>query len=78
VIYYQSPEQEAVARQVIAEMANVWDAPIVTQLQPPQTYYKAEDYHQDYFRQHPLQGYCAFVVEPKVSKFRKTFSNRLR
>ena len=78
VIYFQSPEQEAVARQVIAEMANVWDAPIVTQLQPPQTYYKAEDYHQDYFRQHPLQGYCAFVVEPKVSKFRKTFSNRLK
>ena len=78
VIYYQSPEQEAVARQVIAEMANVWDAPIVTQLQPAQTYYKAEDYHQDYFRQHPLQGYCAFVVSPKVAKFRKTFSNRLK
>ncbi|MYM29901.1 peptide-methionine (S)-S-oxide reductase MsrA [Duganella sp. CY15W] len=77
-IYYQSPQQEAMARQVIAEMAHVWDAPIVTELSPLQTFYKAEDYHQDYFRQHPLQGYCAFVVAPKVEKFRKTYSNRLR
>jgi peptide-methionine (S)-S-oxide reductase len=78
VIFYQSPEQEAMARQVVAEMANVWDAPIVTELAPAATWYKAEDYHQDYFRQHPLQGYCAFVVAPKVAKFRKTFSSRLK
>jgi peptide-methionine (S)-S-oxide reductase len=78
VIFHQSPQQEATARQVIAEMAHVWDAPIVTELVPAQAFYKAEDYHQDYFRQHPLQGYCAFVVAPKVDKFRKTFSNRLR
>jgi len=78
VIYHQSPEQEATARRVIAEMANVWDAPIVTELSPPQPYYRAEDYHQDYFRQHPLQGYCAFVVAPKVAKFKKTYANRLR
>ena len=77
VIFFNSPEQEGVARQVIAEMANVWDAPIVTQLQLAQLFYVAEDYHQDYFRQHPLQGYCAFVVAPKVAKFRKTFSGRL-
>jgi peptide-methionine (S)-S-oxide reductase len=78
VIFYQSPEQEAMARQVVAEMANVWDAPIVTELAPAATWYKAEDYHQDYFRQHPLQGYCAFVVAPKVAKFKKTFSSRLK
>jgi peptide-methionine (S)-S-oxide reductase len=78
VIYYQSPEQEATAKKVIAEMAAVWDAPIVTQLEPAQTYYKAEPYHQNYFSQHPLQGYCAFVVAPKVAKFRKTFSNRMK
>jgi peptide-methionine (S)-S-oxide reductase len=78
VIYYQSPEQEATARQVIAEMAVVWDAPIVTELSPAQPYYKAEDYHQNYVEQHPLQGYCAFVVAPKVAKFRKTYSNRLK
>ncbi|WP_373989126.1 peptide-methionine (S)-S-oxide reductase MsrA [Duganella sp. BuS-21] len=78
VIYYQSPQQEAMARQVVAEMAHVWDGPIVTELAPSQTYYKAEDYHQDYFSQHPLQGYCAFVVAPKVDKFRKTYASRLK
>jgi peptide-methionine (S)-S-oxide reductase len=77
VIYYHSPEQQDTAKHVIAEMANVWDAPIVTELSPAETYYKAEDYHQNYFRQHPLQGYCAFVVAPKVAKFRKTFAERI-
>jgi peptide-methionine (S)-S-oxide reductase len=78
VIFFTSPEQEATARQVMAEMAHVWDAPIVTQLLPPETWYKAEDYHQNYFAQHPLQGYCAFVVAPKVAKFRKTFTERVK
>ena len=78
VIFHNGPEQEATARQVIAEMANVWDAPIVTEVAPAATWFKAEDYHQDYFRQHPDQGYCAFIVAPKVAKFRKTFSNRLK
>jgi peptide-methionine (S)-S-oxide reductase len=78
VIYYQSPGQEAMARQVMAEMAHVWDAPIVTEISPAQPYYKAEDYHQNYFAQHPLQGYCAFVVEPKVTKFRKMHAARLK
>jgi peptide-methionine (S)-S-oxide reductase len=78
VIYTTTPEQQDTARHVMAEMANVWDAPIVTELMPQQTWYRAEDYHQDYFRQHPLQGYCAFVVAPKVAKFRNTFANRLK
>ncbi|MYN06423.1 peptide-methionine (S)-S-oxide reductase MsrA [Pseudoduganella aquatica] len=77
-IYYQSPEQEATARQVMAEMAVVWDAPIVTELSPAQPFYPAEAYHQNYFEQHPLQGYCAFVVAPKVAKFRKTYSSKLK
>lgn len=77
VIYTHSPEQMETAKQVVAEMANVWDAPIVTELCPAQPYYKAEDYHQNYFREHPLQGYCAFVVAPKVTKFRKMFSEKL-
>jgi peptide-methionine (S)-S-oxide reductase len=59
-------------------MAAVWDAPIVTQVLPQETWHKAEDYHQNYFAQHPLQGYCAFVVAPKVAKFRKTFAERLK
>lgn len=76
-IYYHSPEQQDTAKHVIAEMANVWDAPIVTELSPAGPYYKAEEYHQNYFRQHPLQGYCAFVVAPKVAKFRKIFADKL-
>lgn len=78
VIFYHSPQQEDTARHVIAEMANVWDAPIVTELSPAPVFYKAEDYHQNYFRQNPLQGYCAFVVAPKVAKFRKIFADRMK
>lgn len=78
VIFTTSPEQEATARQVMGEMAHVWDAPLVTEIQPQQKWYRAEDYHQDYFRQHPLQGYCAFVVAPKLSKFRQTFASRVK
>lgn len=77
-IFYQSPEQEATARQVMAEMAHVWDAPLVTELAPAAPFFKAEDYHQNYFAQHPLQGYCAFIVAPKVAKFRKTYADKLR
>jgi peptide-methionine (S)-S-oxide reductase len=78
VIFYHSPEQQETARQVIACMASVWDAPIVTELSPAPAYYKAEDYHQNYFREHPLQGYCAFVVAPKVVKFRKVFADKTK
>ena len=78
VIYYHSPEQEATAKQVIAAMAHVWDGPIVTELSPATTYYPAEEYHQDFFRNNPYQGYCAFVVAPKVSHFRRFFASRLK
>jgi len=78
VIFTTSPAQEEMARKVMNEMALVWDAPIVTDVLPQETWYKAEDYHQNYFTQHPLQGYCAFVVAPKVAKFRKTFTERLK
>ena len=78
VIFYETPQQQETAKQVIAAMANVWDAPIMTELSPLNAYYKAEDYHQNYFRQHPLQGYCAFVVAPKVATFRKVFVDKVK
>jgi peptide-methionine (S)-S-oxide reductase len=78
VIYYATPEQQDTAKKVIAEMANVWDAPIVTELSSLPAYYKAEAYHQNYFVNHPMQGYCAFVVEPKVAKIRKTFAEKIK
>jgi peptide-methionine (S)-S-oxide reductase len=78
VIYYQSEEQLAIAKQIKAEMQLVWDAPIVTEILPATTYYKAEDAHQDFYRQHPLQGYCAYVISPKLAKFRAVFADKSR
>lgn len=78
VIFYDNPEQEATARQVMGEMAAVWDAPLVTELAPAAAWYKAEEHHQNYFAQHPLQSYCAFIVAPKVVKFRKIFPAKLK
>ena len=78
VIYYHTPEQQAVARQVIAAMAHVWDAPIVTELSQIGDYYPAEDFHQNFFQNNPDQGYCAFVVAPKVQHFRQAFATRVK
>jgi peptide-methionine (S)-S-oxide reductase len=78
VIYFHDAAQQDTAKHVIAEMANVWDGPIVTELSPVETFYKAENYHQNYFRNNPNQGYCAFIVAPKVTKLRKMFSDRLK
>lgn len=78
VIYTHSPEQMATAREVIAAMAHVWDAPIVTELQEAPVFYPAEQYHQNYFLNHPMQSYCAFVVAPKVTKFRQVFASRAK
>ena len=78
VIYTHSAEQMAIAREVIAALAQVWDAPIVTELQEAPIFYPAEDYHQNYFRSNPMQSYCAYVVAPKVSKFRQVFASRAK
>lgn len=78
VIFTHSAQQEDTARHVIREMANVWDAPIVTVLSAEQPYYRAEDQHQNYFRQHPDQGYCACVIAPKLDKFRAIFADKSR
>lgn len=78
VIYHNSAEQEQIARQVMGEMAGVWDAPIVTELSGLTVFYPAEDYHQNYFRQHAEKGYCAMVVAPKVVKFRKIFVEKCK
>jgi methionine-S-sulfoxide reductase len=78
-IFYHTPQQKAVAEEVIAELeeAEIWDRPIVTEITPLDHFYKAEDYHQEYFRRNPNQGYCRVVIQPKVDKFRIKFSDRL-
>jgi peptide-methionine (S)-S-oxide reductase len=77
-IYWHDAGQEAVAREVLAEAQAAHGGQVVTELLPLTQYSKAEAYHQHYFANHPNQGYCAFVVAPKVEKFRKTFKARVR
>ncbi|TLZ81003.1 MAG: peptide-methionine (S)-S-oxide reductase, partial [Methanobacteriota archaeon] len=69
-----------VAKQVIREIeeAGIWRRPIVTEVAPLTAFYRGEEYHQDYFRKNPTAGYCRAVVAPKVVKFRKQFSDRLK
>lgn len=80
VIFIHNPAQEETARRRIAELnvAGIWDAPLVTEVAPFTAFYRAEDYHQGYFRHNPTQGYCQVVVAPKVAKFRKQFADRLK
>ena len=80
VIFYHDEEQRRVAEEVIRELeaARVWDGTIVTELAPFETFYKAEDYHQEYFRLNGEQPYCRMVVAPKVAKFRQHYSERLK
>ena len=77
-IYFHDEAQQAVAREVLAEVNAHHGGRVVTELTPVQNYSRAEDYHQHYFERNPNQGYCAFVVAPKVEKFRKTFASRVR
>jgi peptide-methionine (S)-S-oxide reductase len=79
-IFYHTPEQKVIAEQVIAEItaARIWPSPIVTEVTPFTAFYKAEDYHQEYFRLNGGQPYCRAVVAPKVAKFRKQFRDRLK
>lgn len=77
-IYVERDEQRTVAAEVMAEVqAHVKD-PVVTELAPLRSFWPAEDYHQHYFANHPGQGYCAFVVAPKVEKFRQTMAQLMR
>lgn len=80
VIFTHSPQQEAAARHIIAELeqAQVWDNPIVTQVVPLTDFYPAEGYHQEYFARNPGQGYCRMVIAPKVAKFRKQYLEQLK
>ena len=80
VIFYHDDAQKQIAAQVIQELdaAKIWDAPIVTAGEPFKTFYRAEDYHQEYFANNADQPYCQVVISPKVSKFRQKFANKLK
>jgi len=79
-IYFSTPAQQAVATDVLQEMAQcgVYNRPLVTEVLALSNYWAAEDYHQDFFARNPNQGYCQAVAAPKVAKFRKTFARLVK
>lgn len=79
-IFYHDEDQKQVAEEVIREMeaAAIWDDPIVTEVSPLDAFYKAEDYHQEYYRNNTYQPYCQVVIAPKVSKFRQKYLANLK
>ena len=76
-IYFHSAEQERVAREQFAAAQAHWDSPIVTEVEPLEKFWPAENYHDNYFARNPGNAYCAVVVAPKVSKARKVFLDKL-
>jgi peptide-methionine (S)-S-oxide reductase len=79
-IFYHSPEQERIAREVIAAVTQerLYPNPIVTVVAPASQWFEAEAYHQEYFAHNPTQGYCTYVVGPKVAKFRQHFAGLIK
>jgi len=80
MIFYRSEEQKVIAEQVIREIQKekLWKAPIVTELVPFKAFYKAEDYHQEYYKKNPGQAYCRIVIAPKIKKFRGHYKDKLK
>ena len=79
-IWYHSPEQERIARETIKKLdeQQLYPNRFVTEVSPASTFWVAEDYHQDYFATNPTQGYCSYIIAPKVAKFRKKYFERLK
>jgi peptide-methionine (S)-S-oxide reductase len=80
IILYHDEHQRQIADRTIKELedSEIWQDPIVTELKPFESFYQAEDYHQEYFRRNPKQAYCRVVISPKVTKFRQRFINKLK
>ncbi len=79
LILYHNDEQKRMAKKLIRDYASqIWNDPIVTELAPYDTYYRAEEYHQNYYRDNGFQPYCLFVIRPKVAKFRKQWQAKLK
>lgn len=80
VIFYKNDEQRKAAQSIIAELnkAKVYNTPIVTKVEPFKKFYKAEDYHQNYYANNKNQPYCKMVIQPKIEKFEKVFKDKLK
>ena len=80
VIFYKNEDQKKAAQSIIAELnkAKVYNNPIVTKVEPFKVFYKAEDYHQNYYANNKSQPYCKMVIQPKIEKFEKVFKDKLK
>jgi peptide-methionine (S)-S-oxide reductase len=80
VIFYHNEEQRLLAEEMKAKLnlAGIWNNPLVTEIIPAQPFYKAENYHQEYYFQNADQPYCTTVITPKIDKFRKIFADKLK
>ncbi len=80
VIFFTSPEQKQKADHYKAELdkSHAYPNPIVTAIEPFKNYYPAENYHSNYYNDNPNQGYCSYVIRPKVEKFEKVFKHKLK
>ena len=79
-VFYHDEQQRAIVEKLIKDLneSRLWKKPIVTQIVPLDKFYPVEDYHREYFSQHPEQAYCRMVISPKVNKFRKQWAKRLK
>lgn len=77
-IYYHDNAQKEIAEVVVKEVASFYEDEIVTEITPLDVFYKAETEHQNYYRANQTQGYCSFVITPKLTKFRKQHANKLK
>ncbi len=78
IILYSNEEQKNIAEKSMNDNAAVWDDPIVTEILPLQTFYMAEQEHQNFFANHPESAYCQVIINPKLKKLRKKFASRIR
>jgi peptide-methionine (S)-S-oxide reductase len=78
VIFYHDEKQKAAAEKAVKHHQQYWSDPIVTEITPLDVFYPAEEYHREYFRNHPDKPYCRLVINPKVQKFKAKFKDRLK
>jgi peptide-methionine (S)-S-oxide reductase len=79
-IFYHTQAQKETAERIVAELnkSGAWSNPLVTQVVPASTFYKAENYHQNYYNNNSEAGYCQYVIQPKLEKFRKVFPEKIK
>jgi len=79
-VFYHNNEQKELAEKYKAELnkSGAWEDPVITEIAPYTAFYKAEDYHQDYFNQNGSEPYCRYVIQPKVEKFEKVFKSKMK